>query len=316
MRKFFLLLMLSVLTNYSFATTWDEPWADKVIKNASSFVFAKVLRNDDGKRVEISIIKTIAGKELKDSLWITGFSLLDMCSHSGGHGPRFNFEDDETCYFFLNEDSTGKFSIATPTTGYANLFEGKVAATYRHSYHMAAVPVDIYEKTMQAIFENYHGKAYDKTYITAFINENLSKKPAALTEEEAPLFFLQHVAMETIYHLQLSGYDQLLIPFLNDKTNFHAQVSAARALHCSTSTEAPNELLKIVADTSQSNFLQVVCIWSIKDLKPTGLKAELKKLRGNANDESNGFGGNIMDPRICTHFPSVKEALDELITKL
>lgn len=30
----------------------------------------------------------------------------------------------------------------------------------------------------------------------------------------------------------------------------------------------------------------------------------------------NGFGRNIMDPRVCTNFPTVKAALKELLTTL
>jgi hypothetical protein len=42
----------------------------------------------------------------------------------------------------------------------------------------------------------------------------------------------------------------------------------------------------------------------------------LEALVKHANEEEDDFGGNIMDPRICTDVPSVKEALGSLIAKL
>jgi hypothetical protein len=40
------------------------------------------------------------------------------------------------------------------------------------------------------------------------------------------------------------------------------------------------------------------------------------KASETASTEENGFGGNIMDPRVCTHFPDVKDALEKLIKSL
>ena len=84
-----LLISISVFTR-SFATTWDEPWAKDVIQNASSFVLAKVISNDEEKGVKIYIIKTLGGKKLTDSVFIEDFYLLELCSTSGGHGPEFH----------------------------------------------------------------------------------------------------------------------------------------------------------------------------------------------------------------------------------
>ena len=59
-----------------------------------------------------------------------------------------------------------------------------------------------------------------------------------------------------------------------------------------------------------------MCVWSLSEFKPEELKTQLQKLEESASDESDDFGGNIMDPRICTHIPSLKEALKELVDKL
>lgn len=315
MPRLLLILFLCTFFTRSYATTWDEPWANQVIKNATSFVLAKVIESDEEKGVKIFIIKTLGGKEVKDSIWITGFYLLHMCS-SSGHGIEFRMKLVDSCFFFLKQDSTGRFCIATPTTGFAYVVDEKVVATYRHSYHMASVPYNVYENTMKVIFDNYHGVSYDKTFITAFVKEYLNKKPAGYSEEEADIFFLQHVAMESVYHLGLSGYENLLIPFLNDKNNYHNQISAARALRTYNTTNAQQSLLKIVADSTQSGFLQVMCVWSLSEMKPAKLKKDLQQLEKTASEDEAGFGGNIMDPRVCTHMPSVKQALNELLAKL
>jgi hypothetical protein len=312
-----LLLTVSISTK-SIATTWDEPWAKEVITKATSFVLAKVISNDPEKGVKIYIIKTLGGRPLTDTVFIEGFYLLDLCSTSGGHGPEFHISTTSNCYFFLRQDDKGKFGIATPTTGFDYVLEDDegVAATYRHSYHQALVPIDIYEKTMTAIFNKHHNQPYDKEYIEKFVNEQLNKKPAGFEQDEIKTFFLQHAALETVYHLQLNVNENLVLPFLNDPNNFHNQMSGARAMSaCNTST-AKQALVKAIGDTAKRNFVRVMCVWSLRDLKATGMKAQLTALEKDASDEEDDFGGNIMDSRICTRVPTLKEAIGELIKEL
>lgn len=297
------------------ATTWDEPWADQVIKESSSFVLAKVTACDEHKGISIEVIKTISGKELKGSLLINNFYHLTLCS-SSGHGVEFHTEKVDSCYFFISQNPKGQYCIATPTTGFDYVLDGQVVATFRHSYNMTSIPVSIYEKTMTAIFNNYHNIPYDKDYVSKFAKEYLSKPPAGFSKDEINIFFLQHVALECVHHLKLKIDENLIIPFLNDKNNFHNQVSAARAMVAFNTTTSKQTLLRVINDTTRRGFVQVMCIWSLKEFKPIELKAQLKNLEKNASDESDGFGGNIMDPRICTNIPSVKEALDVLIQEL
>jgi len=42
----------------------------------------------------------------------------------------------------------------------------------------------------------------------------------------------------------------------------------------------------------------------------------MDKNTNTASTEDNGFGGDIMDPRVCTHFPDVKSAVEQLIKTL
>jgi len=317
MRKLLLLLTLTITLPIvrSYATTWDEPWAEQVIKGSTSFVLAKIVTSNDDS-VTIRIIKTLGGQTLADSLVITDFYLLSICSTSGGHGPEFNIQPIDSCYFFIKQNKEGKYCIATPSTGFDYVWEGQVKATFRHSFHQAFVPLPVYEKAMTAIFNKHHGQPYNEPYINSFIQEQLSKKPAGFGEDERSTFFLQHVALECIYHLKPQTDERLLFPFLNDSANFHNQLSAARALSACNTTGSKQELLKVIGDSTRRGFIQVMCIESLAYLQPKDLKSNLEALEKHASEESDGFGGNIMDPRICTWVPSPKEALAALIKKL
>ncbi len=301
----------------TFATTWDEPWTDKVIKNADYFVLADIISYDEENGIKIKIVKQLGGKQLPSEIEITDFYLLEIVSSSNGHGAEFpSFEDIKQSYFFIKKNSKGKYCISTPTSGFDYIKEEKVYATYRHSYHQASVPIDIYEMTMTAIFNNYHNLDYDKKSIADYIEKSLSKKPAGFGENEISTFFLQHVALETIFHLRLNNYYNLILPFFNDSSNFHNRVSASRALIGSKNKEVINLLLNKIATNKDDDFTTVNCIWTLKEFKSKEIKFEVKKLIENASTEDNGFGGNIMDPRVATSFPTVKSALEDLVSAL
>ena len=308
-------LFLSLAASKARATTWDEPWADKVIKGASSFVLAKVTATDPAKGISILVTKTLAGEPLKGPILVNGFYLLSLCSRSGD-GLEFEVNKTDSCYFFLYRNDKGQYCIATPTAGFDYVYGEQVGATYRHTYHKAAVPLEVYERTMTAIFNNYHGLPYDKEYIQQFVKRQLDQKPSPLNAEGAPLFFLQHAALECIYHLRLAAGEDLVYPFLNDTANFHNQVSAARALVAFNTPRSKAALMQVIGDSARRDFVKVMCIWTLEEFHPADLKPTLQALQRSASAEEDGFGGNIMDPRVCTHLPTVKDALGELIAKL
>jgi hypothetical protein len=309
------LTVLAIISITTFATTWDEPWKDKVIKEADSFVLAKI-KSFDKYSVTIEIIKTLAGKELRGSIEITDFYHLNLQNSQEGRNIHFDFGGIKESYFFIKKNEKEKYCIATPTTGFDYVEGGKVNATYRHSYHQALVPIEIYEKTMTAIFNNYHYQPYDKKFINDYVKEFLSRKPAGIDTSESETFFGQHVALECIYHLRLKGFYQYIIPYLNDTSNLHNQVSAARALIAYNTSGCKQELLKVISDTTRRNFVQVICIWTLTAFNPKELKEKLIKIKETASGEPNGFGGDVMDPRVGTYFPTVKEALEKLIDTL
>lgn len=294
------------------ATTWDEPWHDQVVKKAQSFLLAKIVSVDLKKGIRLQLIKLLSGIAVSDTFSINGFNQLHLCSVSGGEGAMFNFEGVDSCYFFVSKNDSNAYSIATPTAGFAVLHNGVVSATYRHSYHQAAVDKDLYEKTMTAMFNAHHNIAYDTTSIKSFISLQLSQKPAGFDKSEIALFFTQHVALELLYHLKLKREYKELEPFLTSE-NFHAQVSAARALYWNTESDSQSGLLGLIQNDNSRNFVKVIAIWALGEQHAVHLKEQLAKLAATASGDENGFGGNIMDPRVCTHFPSVKAALNKLI---
>jgi hypothetical protein len=300
------------------ATTWDEPWQDEIIKKSDYFVFAEVVKNEYTKGTTIKILKDLSDSGLSGEILISDFYLLHLCSYSDGHGPEFQFDEGEQYYFFLalNEDSN--YCISTPSSGFAILDQesNKVYATYRHSYHQALADQDLYEKTMTTLFQFYHNETYETQYIIEFATEYLNISPAGVEEFELENFFAQHVAMEMLYHLKLGGFYEELKYFLQDNSNFHNQISAARALRAYNSEECQNLLIEAIVNPDYDDFVKVICIWTLQEFHPIDKKAELEAMVDKVSDLDNGFGGNIMDPRVCTSFPTVKTALQQLLATL
>lgn len=298
----------------SYALTWDEPWHDKVVKGSDAFFLGQIISSDDGKNVFVRVLKNISGVELPVEINISDFYLLNICSISGGEGPKFRLSGVDSCYFYV-KISNDTFKLATPTTGFAPVINGKVVATYRHSYHQTSVSAELYEQSQSAIFNAYHRKTYDVNWVNEFVKVELSKRPAGFDRDQIDDFFTQHVALELIYHLQLPGYFTLLLPFINHTENRHNQISAARAFSVYSAQEVNQILLRIIKSDTKDDFLKVICIWSLKETDSKTIQNELKSFVGKASQGDSGFGGNIMDNRVCTHMPTVKNAITELIIK-
>lgn len=297
------------------ATTWNEPWMDSVISQSDNLVLGRIISTDPEAGVTLRIIRTVAGTPIEGEVKVNDFYALEICSMSRGHGPEFFFEGIDSCYFFLKKNDSGGYSVATPTTGFAHVQDGNVFATYRHSYHRALVPIALYESSMKPIFDRYHGLPVDTRFIEEHIARVLSLAPVRL-DEEGETFFTQHVALESIYHLRLTNHYARILPFLNDTLEYHSRISAARALGVYDSEEAGGALMSVIADTAAGDFLHVIAIQALGEHRRPELKKELQKLEATASTEINGFGGSIMDPRVCTPVPTVRQALQSLIARL
>lgn len=308
-----LLILITLLINLtSYATTWDEPWQKEIIEKSEYFILGKVVELTD-TTVTVQIEKSF-GSELNGKIIIDGFFMLQLCSMSGGRGPEFFFKKDYNGYFFLKKGKNGNFQIPTPSSGFDRIVKGKVHATYRHTYHQAAIDPEIYELTYNEIWNKFHKSEFDTTKILTFINTNLSKEPAGFEEDEIDLFFKQHSALETAYLCDIELKFETLYKFA-ESDNFHLQISALRAYSNLKTDEAKKYLLEYIKNSQKDNFTKVIAIWSLWSMGDKKINKQLSDLKKSLSDEETGFGGNIMDPRVCTHFPSPKSAVDELERK-
>lgn len=309
MNKLFLIIGFVVLAISSLATTWDEPWQKEIIQKSEFFVFGKVLTTNDSL-VTIDVNKSF-GKNLSGIITLDNFFLLKLCSISEDHGAEFVFENGEEGYFFLKKGKNGNYQIPTPTSGFDRIVEGKVYATYRHTYHQALMPIEIYELTYKEIWSKYHSSTFESENVLKFINENLNKEPAGFEENEIELFFKQHAALETAYLMDIELDFDILKKFSECK-NFHSRVSSMRAMFNLKNDQIKTYLVEYLTDKENDDFTKVIAIWTLWKMNDNDVNERLWKLRNELSDEHNGFGGNVMDPRVCTHFPSPQQAIIEL----
>ena len=306
-------ILLTALTLFiifsSQATTWDEPWQKEIIQQSEYFVFGKVLTANDSV-VTIEIENSV-GESLSGTITLDGFFMLDICSWSSGHGPEFHFGEGDEGYFFLKKGENGNYQIPTPTSGFDRVVDDKIHATYRHTYHQAAIPLEAYELTYTEIWNKYHSNTFDKEKILEYINEQLSLDPAGFEEDEIDLFFKQHAALESVYLLDLEFDFETLEKFASCD-NFHSRISAIRAMNGQDKEKVSSFLLDYLVDKKMDEFSKVIAIWTLWKIEDAKIQSKLWKLRKKLSDDDNGFGGNIMDPRVCTHFPSPKNAVINL----
>ena len=312
----FTLFICFIITHNARATTWDEPWHDEVMRNSDSFVKVKIIAKQ-GSGVKAEVIKLLAGERTPEQIELRGFSTLNVMSTSSGADElRMPFAPGQIYYVFIRKsEKTNTYQIPTPTSGWATLQGADVAATYRHSLHKALVPEEIYEKTMQAIFNGAKGKPYDSDFIERFIKEQLTQSVAVLKQEDTALmkrFFLQHVALESFYYLGKGTDLALLTPFMNTD-DYHVQISACRAVSRIDSPSSRELLMKFIEGKGQG-FAKVMCVWGLKRLNAKGMIPRLEAYLKTGVDQKTGFGGDIMDPRVGTYFPeSVKDSIKVLL---
>jgi len=304
------IILLALLTSIStYATTWDEPWKKEIIEESDYFILGQVVEATDSM-LTVEIEKSF-GKELAGQIQIDDFFMLHICSSSGGHGPEFHFEKEVKGYFFLKKGENGNYQIPTPSSGFDLIVDEKVSATYRHSYHKASIDIETYEMTFTAIWNKLHDLDFDKAEVESFIESSLSKEVAGFEEYEIDLFFEQHASLETAYLLDIELDIEVLKKF-SESDNFHSQISALRAFSNLDSDQAKEYLLAYIQNEKHENFPKVIAIWSLWGMGDKKLNQQLSAIKEELSDEQTGFGGNIMDPRICTHFPSPRNAIAEL----
>lgn len=300
-----LILTLTVQPNMK-AETWNEPWQKEIIQKAEYFVLGNVIELDS-LGAQIEILQNFGKNTLPNRILINGFSLLNLGS-SSGHGVHYDFEKGQKLYLLLTKKEDGNFAIPTPTSGFALLDEeNNVYATYRHSYHQALIPKDIYELTYQAIWNHYHNSEYDKSSIMEFLNKQIEKKPAGFEEDEISTFFLQHASLETAYLLDISIELSRIEKFAKSD-NFHSKVSSVQLISLLDNKKTKEFLFEFIQSEDNENFEKVIAIRSLKKIGGKEYTAKLLGIADKLSDEETGFGGNLMDPRVGTSFPSPRQA--------
>jgi MYXO-CTERM domain-containing protein len=299
----------------AFATTWDEPWHDDVVRGAGSFVKAELTSvAPDGSRAEAHLLAQVAGQPVPERFALGGFYGLRLTSLASDEPPAIHLRAGATYYFFLKREPAGTFSTATPTSGMAPLDGQDVIATYRHSYHRAIVPEALYVASQTVIFHALHGEPWDVAAARGWYTAYLSRPPAAAGGEKSdPLFFQQHVALETWFHTGAAGVDPAralptLEPFLA-MGSAHVQISAVRALGVVGAPAVDERLMKFI-EGDGDGFAKVMAAWALQRRKAVAMLPRLRAYAASGADAEVGFGGNIMDPRVGTSFPpSVKAAV-------
>jgi hypothetical protein len=301
------LLALVLPAGTSVRTTWDEPWHEEVVKNADSFVLARVIAVDEGRQSAMfRVVRSLAGVDVTPVFTVDGFCLLRLMSYSSGHEPRLprSFHPGAEVYLFLRIASDGRsYEFATPTTGYALVDGDRVRACYRHSYHLALVTRDLYERTQTAIFRYLHGGAVDSKLMTELAKGFLGAPPALVEDDPMSAasltFFNQHAALETFYYLGSESDLALLEPFLRSPHG-HIQTSAVRALSRIATLPAKRRLLEFLTGSGEA-FAKAQAVAGLRRQNARELAGDLERALPRLDPESTGFGGDLMDPRIGTH---------------
>jgi hypothetical protein len=297
------------------AITWDEPWQETILEKAEYFVLGEVLEVDEREGFAIEVIKYFGTQKIEGKVQIAGFYLLNICSNSGQY-PEFNFEKGTKIYFFLKKGKDNTYQIPTPTSGFAFTNGEKVMATYRHSYHQAMLYVKDFEPNYTEIWNYYRTGKYDTKKVEAFLDEQLNKRVFGADNGELPNMFLQHAALETIYHLKINNRFQQIVPFVQCKDVYHARISGIRALKYYDSEEAKKLLIEVINKREESVFNKSIASQVLVTFEKNKLsQKELKDLLEVAPSNSADFGGNIMDNRVCTHLPAPKSVLLSLDKK-
>ena len=116
--------------------------------------------------------------------------------------------------------------------------------------------------------------------------------------------------METAYLLGIPIELNRIDKFANSE-NFHSKVSAVQLMSLLTNQKTKEFLFAFIQSDDNDNFEKVIAIRSLKRIGGKEYEIKLFQIADNLSDEETGFGGNIMDPRIGTSFPSPREAVNE-----
>lgn len=294
------------------ALTYDEPWMDEVIRRAESFVLVRVIEADPKEGIRVKVLDRIGGVKTRKKFRVAGFSLLRITSQTGEGKAEFNFHKGDSLYLLVSPGEDG-YHIATPTSGFAVVKDGLVYGAFRHSLHPVLIPRWAYENAMKAIFLHLHAMPFDRDWTRAFIGQMLAEDPAESVDKSSiGVLFLQHVALEMVHYLEMTGYCEDIERFI-DAREFHLRLSAIRALRACRWDRSRELLLSYIEDPLRENFGKVMAVHTLKAIGPGNFRDRLEKMLPTVSDEWVSFQGDARDPRIGTYVPSVRQALEGLL---
>jgi hypothetical protein len=296
------------------ASTWDEPWHEEVLRQADTLGLYEVTAID-ADRIELRRLKTLAGAQTPDRVQVDGLYLLPDAHRHHNHGQDERLawlQKGERAYLLLKRVGKG-WQLPTPSAGSAGFMEdGRVAATYRASFHQAIQAADAYERVQSCLFLALHDGECDVAALSQDLDKPLREEPAGLGGEGTERFFRQHVALESAALLGRSIPLATLEPFLM-LDDYHVQLSAVRALAANTEPGRNARLLEFVQDDSRQIAARVMAVRMAADLEDTELHSALKAYGPKAPQDEAGLAMSIMDPRVGTRFPpTLKAAISEL----
>lgn len=291
--------------------TWDEPWQEDIIHESEYFLLGRVVDARPGS-VKIKVLKPFGKNVEENEITLEGFHLLSVCNPNDSQKITFFFQMIDSVYLFLKKTEIG-YCIPTPTSGFAIVANGKVLSTFRHSFHQAQLNVNDYECCMKKIWEHSKGIPTSETCSSKLIEKALKKSPAEFGNSDINTFFIQHAALEVIYYTGQTDKFQSILPFLKCK-NTHLVISAARCLSNINTEESRKALVELIIDDSRDNFTKVIAAGCLKKIITPQWLPKIAILRDKANENPIAFTSNTSDPRSCTMLPSLKDALDEIIS--
>lgn len=186
-----------------------------------------------------------------------------------------------------------------------------MAASFRISIHKTEIDTKTYEAAQSCFFSYLHNGNCAIDVVNEIIEKPLKERVGELseqaTQEDAEIFFRQHVALESSYIINHQNSYESLKPFLNSKF-FHVQISAIRALSV-TNTETKNhQLIEFITKSEASDIAKVMAIVMLNEVNFQGGIEELKNYLPLASKKDVSLVSDIMDPRVSTNFPESVQA--------
>ncbi len=307
----YVLSLLAFISASTFALTWDEPWQKEVIKESDSFGLYTIVKNS-GDSLKLKLVKNISGEKTSSEITVSSFYDFKIASSSSGHKePIFFYKPGQKVYFFLKK-SGNEFQVASPTAGNDEILEnGNVAASFRISMHKTEIDTKTYEAAQSCFFLYLHNENCTIDVVNEIIEKPLKERVGELsqqaTQEDADLFFRQHVALESSYIINQQNSYESLKPFLNSKF-FHVQISAVRALSVINSEAKNHQLIEFITKSEASDIAKIMAIVMLNEVNFQGGIEELKNYLPFASKEDVSLVSNIMDPRVSTNYPESVQA--------